>query len=62
MKKPNINLVAVGDNCLDAYLDKGVVTVGGNALNVAVQWKRLGVGARYMGAMAPTWKRRSCLM
>jgi fructoselysine 6-kinase len=53
MKKPNINLVAVGDNCLDAYLDKGVVTVGGNALNVAVQWKRLGVGTRYMGAMAP---------
>ncbi|WP_084480004.1 PfkB family carbohydrate kinase [Brucella pseudogrignonensis] len=53
MMNPNINLVAVGDNCLDAYLDKGVVTVGGNALNVAVQWKRLGVGARYMGAMAP---------
>lgn len=53
MKNANLNLVAVGDNCLDAYLNKGVVTVGGNALNVAVQWKRLGVGARYMGALAP---------
>ncbi|KAB2673513.1 fructoselysine 6-kinase [Brucella tritici] len=53
MKNANLNLVAVGDNCLDAYLNKGVVTVGGNALNVAVQWKRLGVGARYIGALAP---------
>ncbi len=53
MKNANLNLIAVGDNCLDAYLNKGVVTVGGNALNVAVQWKRLGVGARYLGALAP---------
>lgn len=53
MKNSNLNLVAVGDNCLDAYLNKGVVTVGGNALNVAVQWKRLGVDARYIGALAP---------
>ncbi|HBQ33752.1 MAG TPA: fructoselysine 6-kinase, partial [Ochrobactrum anthropi] len=53
MKNANPNLIAVGDNCLDAYLNKGFVTVGGNALNVAVQWKRLGYGARYFGALAP---------
>ncbi|MBB3237998.1 PfkB family carbohydrate kinase [Phyllobacterium endophyticum] len=44
-------LIAVGDNCLDAYLTKGFVTVGGNALNVAVQWKRQGYNARYFGAL-----------
>lgn len=53
MKNANPNLIAVGDNCLDAYLNKGFVTVGGNALNVAVQWKRLGYRARYFGALAP---------
>lgn len=46
-------LIAVGDNCLDAYLTKGIVTVGGNALNVAVQWRRLGLNARYFGALGP---------
>jgi len=44
-------LIAVGDNCLDAYLDKDFLTVGGNALNVAVQWKRHGCNARYFGAL-----------
>ena len=53
MKKANPKLVAVGDNCLDAYLSKGFVTVGGNALNVAVQWRRLGLNARYFGALGP---------
>jgi fructoselysine 6-kinase len=53
MNNANLNLVAVGDNCLDAYLNKGIVTVGGNALNVAVQWNRLGINARYIGALAP---------
>ena len=46
-------LIAVGDNCLDAYLTKGFVTVGGNALNVAVQWRRQGLSARYFGALGP---------
>jgi fructoselysine 6-kinase len=46
-------LIAVGDNCLDAYLNKGFVTVGGNALNVAVQWRRQGFPARYFGALGP---------
>jgi len=44
-------LVAVGDNCLDAYLSKDLVTVGGNALNVAAQWRRSGWQARYFGAV-----------
>lgn len=44
-------LVAVGDNCLDAYLTKGLVTVGGNALNVAAQWRQGGWQARYFGAV-----------
>ncbi|TPK72194.1 fructoselysine 6-kinase [Mesorhizobium sp. B2-4-15] len=45
------NLVAVGDNCLDAYLSHGLLTVGGNALNVAAQWRRSGLAARYFGAV-----------
>ncbi|RWP06615.1 PfkB family carbohydrate kinase [Mesorhizobium sp.] len=44
-------LVAVGDNCLDAYLTNGLLTVGGNALNVAAQWRRNGWAARYFGAV-----------
>ncbi len=46
-----LNLVAVGDNCLDVYLTKDVMTVGGNALNVAVHWRRAGLSARYIGAV-----------
>ena len=53
MTTANPNLIAVGDNCLDAYLSKGFVTVGGNALNVAVQWRRHGLHARYFGALGP---------
>ncbi|NRP21624.1 Fructoselysine kinase [Ensifer adhaerens] len=53
MKNANPTLIAVGDNCLDAYLSKGFLTVGGNALNVAVQWRRQGLNARYFGALGP---------
>lgn len=42
-------LIAVGDNCLDVYLTKNQMAVGGNALNVAVQWARRGLDARYFG-------------
>jgi fructoselysine 6-kinase len=45
------HLVAVGDNCLDVYLTKDVMTVGGNALNVAAHWRRAGHAARYFGAV-----------
>jgi len=44
-------LIAVGDNCLDAYLTKDALTIGGNALNVAVQWHNLGADSRYFGAV-----------
>lgn len=53
MTKTNPVLIAVGDNCLDAYLTKGFVTVGGNALNVAAQWRREGLNARYFGTLGP---------
>lgn len=47
----NARLVAVGDNCLDVYVDRNTMAVGGNALNVAVQWHRAGRNARYFGAV-----------
>lgn len=46
-------LIAVGDNCLDVYLTKDRMAVGGNALNVAVQWRRQGLDARYFGVVGP---------
>jgi len=49
MSKPK--LVAVGDNCLDIYLAKNEMTLGGNALNVALHWHNLGADARYFGAL-----------
>jgi fructoselysine 6-kinase len=45
------NLAAVGDNCLDVYLTKDAMTVGGNALNVAVHGRRAGIDTRYFGAV-----------
>jgi len=48
---PSSTLVAIGDNCLDVYVTKDLMTTGGNALNVAVQWHRNGWGARYFGAV-----------
>src|SRR3569623_1531974 len=45
------SLVAGGDNCLDVYLTKDVMTVGGNALNVAAHWSHAGWPARYFGAV-----------
>lgn len=44
-------LIAVGDNCLDVYLTKNHMAVGGNALNVAAQWARQGRAARYFGVV-----------
>jgi fructoselysine 6-kinase len=44
-------LVALGDNCLDVYLTRKVLTVGGNALNVAAHWRASGWAARYFGVV-----------
>jgi fructoselysine 6-kinase len=51
IKPSSSKLITVGDNCLDVYLSKDVMAVGGNALNVAVQWLRKGWTARYFGAV-----------
>lgn len=44
-------LVAIGDNCLDVYIEQDQVAVGGSALNVAAQWRAAGLDARYLGAV-----------
>lgn len=49
----NGEMIAVGDNCLDVYLGKGRMAVGGNALNVAVQWRLMGLNAHYFGSVGP---------
>lgn len=48
---PSPRLIAVGDNCLDVYLGRGRMAAGGNALNVAAQWRRRGLAVRYFGAV-----------
>lgn len=45
------DLVAIGDNCLDVYVEQDRVAVGGSALNVAAQWRAAGRAARYLGAV-----------
>lgn len=46
-------LVALGDNCIDVYLQTGEQLVGGNAVNVAVQWALAGHHSAYVGAVGP---------
>jgi fructoselysine 6-kinase len=46
------DVATVGDNCVDRYLPPiGQATVGGNALNVAVHLRRLGLPTAYFGAV-----------
>jgi fructoselysine 6-kinase len=42
-------VAAIGDNCLDVYMAIDQFAVGGNALNVAVQWGRRGLDSEYLG-------------
>ena len=45
-------LATVGDNCIDRYARSvGISTVGGNAVNVAVQLSRQGWSVGYFGAV-----------
>ena len=45
-------LAAVGDNCIDRFEEPvGEAYVGGNAINVAVQWALLGQQSFYFGAV-----------
>ncbi|WRS30457.1 PfkB family carbohydrate kinase [Actinomycetaceae bacterium MB13-C1-2] len=44
-----MRIVALGDNCLDVYLEQGHLTVGGNALNVVANCLIAGHEAHYVG-------------
>lgn len=46
-----IGVCAVGDNVVDRYLDQGQMYPGGNAVNVAVHVRRLGMRAAYIGVI-----------
>lgn len=46
-----MRLAAVGDNCVDVLKPAGRRLIGGNALNVAVQFARLGGCSTYFGAV-----------
>src|SRR5690554_6480186 len=46
-----MRVATIGDNCLDVYVEQDRLTVGGNALNVAVNWSRAGLAARYFGVV-----------
>ena len=48
---PALTFAAVGDNCIDKFRPSGASLVGGNALNVAVQLRRLGETVAYFGAV-----------
>lgn len=49
---PAFTIATVGDNCIDRYLPPiGQSTVGGNAVNVAVQLRLLGADVAYFGAV-----------
>lgn len=47
-----LRVATVGDNCIDRYAPPlAVSTVGGNAVNVAVRLRQLGVASAYFGAV-----------
>lgn len=46
-----MNLVGVGDNCVDCYTHTGTMYPGGNALNVAVFARRTGAQTGYVGVV-----------
>ena len=46
-----MKLAAVGDNCMDVYKSLGKVYPGGNPVNVAVYFVRLGGEASYTGVV-----------
>jgi fructoselysine 6-kinase len=47
-------VASIGDNCIDRYEEPVALSaVGGNALNVAVRWRRAGFRAEYLGAVGP---------
>jgi fructoselysine 6-kinase len=46
-----VRLLGIGDNTVDIYLTEGMQYPGGNAVNVAVQARRCGAWASYLGCL-----------
>lgn len=46
-----MSLVAIGDNVLDCYVDRGLMFPGGNSVNVAVSAARSGSTVAYVGVV-----------
>ncbi len=46
-----MKLIGVGDNVLDHYTDQGLMYPGGNAVNVAVYAKKMGLETAYLGSV-----------
>lgn len=46
-----MRILGIGDNTVDMYIDRGVQFPGGNAVNVAVMAKKLGVDSSYLGCI-----------
>jgi fructoselysine 6-kinase len=44
-------ILGLGDNSVDTYVDQGMQYPGGNAVNVAVLARRLGMAAGYLGCL-----------
>ncbi len=51
LKMMRVPIVTVGDNVVDCYPELGVLYPGGNAINVAVHAKRIGIQSAYVGAL-----------
>ncbi|MBE0578767.1 PfkB family carbohydrate kinase [Devosia sp.] len=45
-------LLGIGDNTVDVYVDKGLMFPGGNTVNVAAMWARLGKPSSYLGCVS----------
>jgi fructoselysine 6-kinase len=54
-------LLAIGDNVVDRYVDQGFMYPGGNAVNVAVHARRCGVASGYVGAVGTDLAGRTVL-
>ena len=46
-----MKIACIGDNCIDSYDETGKYYPGGNAVNVAVYLRRLGLESSYVGAV-----------
>lgn len=46
-----MNVVTIGDNCIDAYINLGEFHPGGNPVNVSVYMKRIGIDSAYIGVL-----------